>query len=108
MKKIILLIPFILLGCSSSNMPSEVEVLTAYNDYGLHNYNIKVNQVSDLGCELMHYDFPDEKKMPNYKCKAKVSFTNGDTIDDSLYLTRRMNEELILESSYVTKVGALH
>ena len=81
-------------------MLSEVEVLTAYNDYGLHNYNIKVNQVSDLGCELMHYDFPDEKKMPNYKCKAKVSFTNGDTI--------RMNEELILESSYVTKVGALH
>ena len=109
MKRIFILIPIVLLAsCSSSDIPTEQEVLTAYNSYGLQMESIKVNEVKDLNCQLTGYDFPSEELAPYYDCNGVVSFTSGDTIKENMQVSRRMNGELILDSTSITKVGSLY
>lgn len=109
MKKIATLITIILLaGCSSSNIPTEQEVLTAYNSYGLQMESIKVNDVKNLDCKLTGYDFPNEELAPYYECNGVISFTSGHTIKENMQVSRRMNGELILDSTSITKVGSLY
>lgn len=70
--------------------------------------SVKVNDVKDLDCKLTGYDFPSEELAPYYECNGVISFTSGHTIKENIQVSRRMNGELILDSTSITKVGSLY